>query len=74
MSGPSIAGHRHGPDGQRRSAGDPAVDVQVAWSPLFAGETRRISFDALDVDDATIARRRPMSRQLVTFKALATLS
>lgn len=39
-------------------AGDPAVDVQVAWSPLFTAETRRIFFDALDVDDATIARSR----------------
>ena len=32
------------------------LDVQVAWSPLFTAETRRFFFDALGVDDATIAR------------------
>lgn len=39
-------------------AGDPAVDVQVAWSPLFT-ETSRDSFlAALRVDDATVRRSR----------------
>jgi aminoglycoside phosphotransferase (APT) family kinase protein len=38
--------------------GDPAVDVQVAWSPLFTTDSRRVLFDALEVDDATIARSR----------------
>ena len=39
-------------------AGDPAVDVQVAWSPLFSEESRVVFLDVLDVDDATIARSR----------------
>lgn len=39
-------------------AGDPAVDVQVGWSPLFTPESRNVLFDALGVDDATIARSR----------------
>lgn len=39
-------------------AGDPAVDVQVVWSPLFTEESRRAFVDALDVDDATLARSR----------------
>jgi aminoglycoside phosphotransferase (APT) family kinase protein len=39
-------------------AGDPAVDVQVVWSPLFTDESRRAFLDALDVDDATLARSR----------------
>jgi aminoglycoside phosphotransferase (APT) family kinase protein len=39
-------------------AGDPAVDVQVVWSPLFSDESRRVFLDALDVDDATLARSR----------------
>ena len=39
-------------------AGDPAVDVQVVWSPLFTGESRRAFLEALDVDDATLARSR----------------
>jgi aminoglycoside phosphotransferase (APT) family kinase protein len=39
-------------------AGDPAVDVQVVWSPLFTEASRRAFLDALDVDDATIARSR----------------
>jgi len=38
--------------------GDPAVDVQVVWSPLFTDASRRAFLDALDVDDATIARSR----------------
>jgi aminoglycoside phosphotransferase (APT) family kinase protein len=39
-------------------AGDPAVDVQVVWSPLFTEESRRVFLEALDVDDATLARSR----------------
>ena len=39
-------------------AGDPAVDVQVVWSPLFTEESRHAFLDELSVDDATIARSR----------------
>lgn len=39
-------------------AGDPAVDVQVVWSPLFTDESRGAFLDALDIDDATLARSR----------------
>jgi aminoglycoside phosphotransferase (APT) family kinase protein len=39
-------------------AGDPAVDVQVVWSPLFTDGSRRAFLEALDVDDATLARSR----------------
>jgi aminoglycoside phosphotransferase (APT) family kinase protein len=39
-------------------AGDPAVDVQVVWSPLFTNDSRREFLDALGVDDATLARSR----------------
>lgn len=39
-------------------AGDPAVDVQVVWSPLFTKESRTVFLEALDVDDATVARSR----------------
>lgn len=39
-------------------AGDPAVDVQVIWSPLFTDDSRRAFIDALDVDDATLARSK----------------
>lgn len=39
-------------------AGDPAVDVQVVWSPLFTDESREVFLEALDVDDATLARSR----------------
>jgi aminoglycoside phosphotransferase (APT) family kinase protein len=39
-------------------AGDPAVDVQVVWSPLFDDESRRAFLDELDVDDAAISRSR----------------
>src|SRR5439155_17495959 len=39
-------------------AGDPAVDVQVVWSPLFTDDSRRAFLDALEVDDATLARSR----------------
>jgi aminoglycoside phosphotransferase (APT) family kinase protein len=38
--------------------GDPAVDVQVVWSPLFTNDSRRTFLDALRVDDATLARSR----------------
>ncbi len=39
-------------------AGDPAVDVQTVWSPLFTEESRRAFVDALEVDDDTLARSR----------------
>ncbi len=39
-------------------AGDPAVDVQVVWSPLFTNGSRRAFLDTLEVDDATLARSR----------------
>ena len=39
-------------------AGDPAVDIQVVWSPLFTGKSRQVFLDALAVDDATLARSR----------------
>jgi aminoglycoside phosphotransferase (APT) family kinase protein len=39
-------------------AGDPAVDVQVVWSPLFTEASRRAFLEALGVDDATLARSR----------------
>jgi aminoglycoside phosphotransferase (APT) family kinase protein len=39
-------------------AGDPAVDVQVVWSPLFTAASRAAFLDALDVDDAMLARSR----------------
>lgn len=39
-------------------AGDPAVDIQVVWSPLFTDESRAAFLAALDVDEATIARSR----------------
>lgn len=38
--------------------GDPAVDVQVVWSPLFTEESRTAFLEALEVDEATIARSR----------------
>jgi aminoglycoside phosphotransferase (APT) family kinase protein len=38
--------------------GDPAVDVQVVWSPLFTDDSRQAFLDALEVDDATLARSR----------------
>lgn len=38
--------------------GDPAVDVQVVWSPLFTDGSRRAFLDALGVDEATLARSR----------------
>jgi aminoglycoside phosphotransferase (APT) family kinase protein len=39
-------------------AGDPAVDIQVVWSPLFTEQSRRAFLDRLDVDDAMLARSR----------------
>jgi aminoglycoside phosphotransferase (APT) family kinase protein len=39
-------------------AGDPAVDVQVVWSPLFTNNSREAFLNALEVDDATLARSR----------------
>ena len=38
--------------------GDPAVDIQVVWSPLFTDSSRRAFLDALDIDDATLSRSR----------------
>ena len=38
--------------------GDPAVDVQVVWSPLFTEASRAAFLDALEVDAATLARSR----------------
>jgi aminoglycoside phosphotransferase (APT) family kinase protein len=39
-------------------AGDPAVDVQVVWSPLFSEDARARFLDLVSADDATIARNR----------------
>jgi aminoglycoside phosphotransferase (APT) family kinase protein len=39
-------------------AGDPAVDVQVVWSPLFTDESRGAFLEKLDIDGATLARSR----------------
>jgi aminoglycoside phosphotransferase (APT) family kinase protein len=39
-------------------AGDPAVDVQVVWSPLFTDGSRGAFLDSLEVDDATVARSK----------------
>ena len=50
-------------------AGDPAVDIQVVWSPLFTAESRRVFLDDLDVDDATLAR----SRGAAIYQACAAL-
>jgi aminoglycoside phosphotransferase (APT) family kinase protein len=38
--------------------GDPAVDVQVVWSPLFTPQSRHAFLDELEIDDATLARSR----------------
>jgi aminoglycoside phosphotransferase (APT) family kinase protein len=38
--------------------GDPAVDIQVVWSPLFTDDSRSAFLEALDVDEATLARSR----------------
>jgi aminoglycoside phosphotransferase (APT) family kinase protein len=39
-------------------AGDPSVDIQVVWSPLFTEDSRRAFLEVLQVDDACIARSR----------------
>jgi aminoglycoside phosphotransferase (APT) family kinase protein len=39
-------------------AGDPALDIQVVWSPLFTDESGKVFLEALDVDDDTRARSR----------------
>lgn len=39
-------------------AGDPSVDVQVVWSPMFTDDSRRAFLDALEVDEATLRRSR----------------
>jgi aminoglycoside phosphotransferase (APT) family kinase protein len=39
-------------------AGDPAVDVQVIWSPLFTAASRVAFLGALAIDGATVARSR----------------
>jgi len=39
-------------------AGDPAVEIHVAWSPLLTGDASDAFLTALDVDDATIARAK----------------
>lgn len=39
-------------------AGDPAVDVQVVWSPLFTPESGARFLALVDADEATIARAR----------------
>lgn len=38
--------------------GDPAVDVQVIWSPLFTASSRRRFLEELNVDEATVSRSR----------------
>lgn len=38
--------------------GDPAVDVQVVWSPLFTAATRDLFLGLVDADEATVARSR----------------
>jgi aminoglycoside phosphotransferase (APT) family kinase protein len=44
-------------------AGDPAVDVQVVWSPLFTDESRGTLIDALGIDATTLARSRGAALQ-----------
>ncbi len=39
-------------------AGDPAVDIQVVWSPLFTDASRKAFLDTLGVDDATVERSK----------------
>jgi aminoglycoside phosphotransferase (APT) family kinase protein len=39
-------------------AGDPAVDVQVVWSPLFTADSRAAFLDKLSIDPAALARSR----------------
>ncbi len=43
--------------------GDPAVDVQVAWSPLFTDESRARFLERLNPSDATIERAKAMAIQ-----------
>ena len=43
--------------------GDPAVDVQVAWSPLFNESSRALFLERLSPSDATIARAKAMAIQ-----------
>lgn len=50
--------------------GDPAVDVQVVWSPLFDDASRTTFLAALGVDDATVTR----SRGAAIHQACAALS
>jgi aminoglycoside phosphotransferase (APT) family kinase protein len=38
--------------------GDPAADVQIVWSHVMTSESRRAFVDALEVDEATLARSR----------------
>jgi aminoglycoside phosphotransferase (APT) family kinase protein len=44
-------------------AGDPAVDIQVVWSPLFTEETRLRFLDLVGADDAAVARSRGAALQ-----------
>lgn len=44
-------------------AGDPGVDVQVVWSPLFTEESRAAFLDELDIDEPTLARSRGAATQ-----------
>lgn len=39
-------------------AGDPAVDIQVIWSPLFTAASRERFLLELEVDEAAVARSR----------------
>lgn len=39
-------------------AGDPAVDIQVVWSPLFTDESRQVFCELLQVDEAALARSK----------------
>lgn len=45
-------------DWRSACVGDPAVDVQVVWSPLFDNESRQRFLDDLAVDEATLERSR----------------
>jgi len=49
--------------------GDPAVDIQVVWSPLLTEDSRLAFLEALDVDEATLAR----SRGAAIYQACAAL-
>jgi len=54
-----LEGRLHGiVDWGSACAGDPAVDIQVVWSPLFTDTSRRVFLDNLEVDEATLARSR----------------